>query len=239
MTGQTTNLSKGPGAVQSLSACSFPDAGAADPAGPAARWPPGPHRPAAPAAASHGGVGRRQPHRQRNPSPIDSRWYLEPDLPWSTGLAPVSSPHARGATWRSGIAEVLAGCARLLRPGGLLVTVTKSTRRSGRLNDLAATTVRLAEQAGFGYLQHVIALHAAVRMGALVAGRRSGSSPRPALRPPAWLRWWAARLRPATPGPHRLPVLRGWPGWPGRPSSGQALPGGRDPPRPHARARPG
>jgi hypothetical protein len=37
-----------------LSACSFPDAGAADPAGPAARWPPGPHRPAAPAAASHG-----------------------------------------------------------------------------------------------------------------------------------------------------------------------------------------
>jgi shikimate kinase len=185
------------------------------------------------------GVGRRQPHRQRNPSPIDSRWYLEPDLPWSTGLAPVSSPHAGGVTWRSGIAEVLAGCARLPRPGGLLVTVTKITRRSGRLNDLAATTVRLAEQAGFGYLQHVIALHAAVRMGALVAGRRSGSSPRPALRPPAWLRWWAARLRPATPGPHRLPVLRGWPGWPGRPSSGQALPGGRDPPRPHARARPG
>jgi hypothetical protein len=47
--------------------------------------------------------------------------------------------------------------------------VTKNTRRSGRLNDLAATTVRLAEQAGFGYLQHLIALHASVRDGRLVA----------------------------------------------------------------------
>lgn len=77
--------------------------------------------------------------------------------------------HARGGTLRSGIAEVLAGCAWLLRPGGLLVTVTKNTRRLGRLNDLAATTVQLAEQAGFGYLQHLIALHAGVRDGRLVA----------------------------------------------------------------------
>jgi modification methylase len=82
---------------------------------------------------------------------------------------PANLGHARGDTWRSGIAEVLAGCAWLLRPGGLLVTVTKNTRRVGRLNDLAATTVRLAEQAGFGYLQHVVALHAVVRDGRLVA----------------------------------------------------------------------
>jgi len=47
--------------------------------------------------------------------------------------------------------------------------VTKNTRRAGRLNDLAATTVALAEGAGFGYLQHLIALHAAVRDGQLVA----------------------------------------------------------------------
>jgi modification methylase len=82
---------------------------------------------------------------------------------------PANLGHARGQTWRSGIAEVLAGCARLLRPGGLLVTVTKNTRRSGRLNDLAGATVQLAEEAGFGYLQHIIALHAAVRDGQLVA----------------------------------------------------------------------
>jgi len=83
---------------------------------------------------------------------------------------PANLGHARGQTWRSGIAEVLAGCAWLLRSdGGLLVTVTKNTRRQGRLNDLAATTVRLAEQAGLGYLQHIVALHAAVRDGRLVA----------------------------------------------------------------------
>jgi modification methylase len=82
---------------------------------------------------------------------------------------PANLGHARGQVWRSGIAEVLAGCAWLLRPGGLLVTVTKNTRRLGRLNDLAAGTVELAEQAGFGYLQHIIALHAAVRDGGLAA----------------------------------------------------------------------
>ena len=64
---------------------------------------------------------------------------------------------------------MLAGCAQLLRPGGLLVTVTKNTRRVGRLHDLATVTVGLAEAAGLGYLQHIVALHAAVRDGALVA----------------------------------------------------------------------
>ena len=47
--------------------------------------------------------------------------------------------------------------------------MTKNTRRAGRLNDLAAATVQLASQAGFGYLQHLIALHAGVRNGGLVA----------------------------------------------------------------------
>jgi excisionase family DNA binding protein len=49
------------------------------------------------------------------------------------------------------------------------VTVTKNSRQRGQLNDLAAATVALAHQAGFGYLQHVLALHAAVRDGRLVA----------------------------------------------------------------------
>jgi len=82
---------------------------------------------------------------------------------------PANLGHARGQAWQSAIGEVLAGCAWLLRPGGLLVTVTKNTRRSGRLNDLAATAVQLAEQAGLCYLQHIIALHAAVRDSGLVA----------------------------------------------------------------------
>jgi modification methylase len=82
---------------------------------------------------------------------------------------PANLGRSRGQGWRTGIAEVLAGCAQLLRPGGLVVIVTKNTRRAGRLNDLATVTVQLADQAGFGYLQHLIALHAAVRHGGLVA----------------------------------------------------------------------
>jgi tRNA G10 N-methylase Trm11 len=82
---------------------------------------------------------------------------------------PTNLGRARGEGWLVGIGEVLAGCAQLLRPGGLLVTVTKNTRRAGRLNDLATVTVQLAEHAGFGYLQHTLALHAAIRDGGLVA----------------------------------------------------------------------
>jgi DNA modification methylase len=71
--------------------------------------------------------------------------------------------HARGDRYLAELAGVYAGCFAVLRPGGLLVVVTKNLRRRGRLLDLAAATVQLAEQAGFGYLQHVLALHAAVR----------------------------------------------------------------------------
>jgi modification methylase len=82
---------------------------------------------------------------------------------------PSNLGHVRGDSWRAGIAEVLLGCAYVLRPGGLLVTVTKNTRRAGCLNDLATATVRLANQAGFAYLQHIVVLHAAIRDGGLIA----------------------------------------------------------------------
>lgn len=77
--------------------------------------------------------------------------------------------HARGAAYESAIAEVYAACRTVLRPGGRLVVVTKNTRRQGRTFDLAGLTVALATGAGFSYLGHVIALHAAVRDGDLVA----------------------------------------------------------------------
>jgi SAM-dependent methyltransferase len=77
--------------------------------------------------------------------------------------------HARGATYLVEMAIVYAGCFQVLRPGGLLVTVTRNLRRKGRVFDLAGETVRLAEQAGYQYLQHVIALLAAVRASSLHA----------------------------------------------------------------------
>lgn len=77
--------------------------------------------------------------------------------------------HARGDAYEEAMAEVYAGCFALLRPGGILVTVTKNTRRGGRTLDLAGLTSALARRAGFSYLAHVVALHAAVRDGQLLA----------------------------------------------------------------------
>jgi modification methylase len=82
---------------------------------------------------------------------------------------PANLGHARGQRYLQAMAEVYAACAKVLRPGGLLVTVTRNPRPQGRLFDLAAATVQLAQQAGLVYLQHVIALHAAIRDGRLVA----------------------------------------------------------------------
>lgn len=77
--------------------------------------------------------------------------------------------HARGGVYEAAMAEIYAGCFALLRPGGILVTVTKHTRRGGRTLDLAGLTSRLVRGAGFDYLAHVVALHAAIRDGQLVA----------------------------------------------------------------------
>lgn len=59
-----------------------------------------------------------------------------------------------------------AGCRRLLRPGGLLVTIMTSHYRNAGGWNLAALTVALAEAAGLGYLQLLTALQGAVE-GAL------------------------------------------------------------------------
>ncbi len=82
---------------------------------------------------------------------------------------PANLGHACGQRYLQAMAEVYAACATVLRPGGFLVTVARNPRPQGRLFDLAAATVKLAQQAGLHYLQHVIALHAAIRDGRLVA----------------------------------------------------------------------
>ncbi len=105
---------------------------------------------------------------------IDRRAWLEGGRLCDAGTLNYSADrknlgHARGAAYASAMAEVYAGCARLIRPGGHLVVVTKNTRRKGRLLDLAGLSVALCAEAGFSYLGHVIALHAAVRDSELVA----------------------------------------------------------------------
>ena len=105
---------------------------------------------------------------------IDKRAWLAgkrlcPDdtLNYSTDRANLG--HARGADYETAMAEIYAACHAVLRPGGHLVVVTKNTRRKGRTLDLAGLTVALATAAGFTYIGHVVALHAAIRDGDLAA----------------------------------------------------------------------
>jgi DNA modification methylase len=80
--------------------------------------------------------------------------------------------HARGAAYEDAMGEIYASCFAVLRPGGLIAVVTKNMRRKGRTTDLAGLTIALCEQVGFTYLQHVVALHAALADSDLV-GRPS------------------------------------------------------------------
>ncbi len=83
--------------------------------------------------------------------------------------------------------ELVAACTQVLRPGGLLITVTGNTHNPDRLIDRAGNTVAAAQAAGLDYLQHIVAVHAAVRDSDLAAppsastgetGDASGRAPR-------------------------------------------------------------
>lgn len=100
--------------------------------------------------------------------------------------------HARSDDYRDAMTAIYQACFAALRPGGLLVTVTKNTRRGGRLVDLAAATRRLATSVGFAYLQHVVALHVGIRDGRLV--------PRPSF-------WQLHHLRRARAAGQRLHLV--------------------------------
>jgi modification methylase len=124
--------------------------------------------------------------------------------------------HARGAAYLGEMAGVYAGCFQVLRPGGLLVTVTRNLRRQGRVFDLAAATVTLAEQAGYQYLQHVVALLAAVRDSDLFA------------RPSFWQLHQTRRARergePASLLVHEDVLVFAKPGFSARPGAASATP---------------
>jgi len=83
-------------------------------------------------------------------------------------------PRARAARRNTGpstaaVAALYDACLAVLRPGGLLVTIPADSPARGDCVDGGPTSVELAQQAGFGYLQHVIALRAAIRDGLLDA----------------------------------------------------------------------
>jgi hypothetical protein len=79
-----------------------------------------------------------------------------------------------GRSCQDAIASAFAVGARLLRAGGVLVTVTKHRRHAGRAQDMAGRSVELGRAAGLAYVGHVIALQAAVADGALTARPSAG-----------------------------------------------------------------
>lgn len=77
--------------------------------------------------------------------------------------------NAAGESYLSVMASMYTACARMLKPGGFLVIVTKNLRVQGALRNLAGDTVALAQHAGLVYHQHVIALLAGIHEGELRA----------------------------------------------------------------------
>lgn len=68
-----------------------------------------------------------------------------------------------------GFAQILGGCATLLRPGGVVVVTARPWRKRGELVDLPSAVIAAGLRAGLVPIERCIALLAAVRDGHLVA----------------------------------------------------------------------
>lgn len=68
-----------------------------------------------------------------------------------------------------GFAQILAGCATLLRPGGIVVVTARPWRKRGALVDLPSAVIAAGLRAGLVPTERCVALLAAVRDGQLVA----------------------------------------------------------------------
>ncbi|MGC5322359.1 TRM11 family SAM-dependent methyltransferase [Micromonospora arida] len=68
-----------------------------------------------------------------------------------------------------GFAEILRGCATLLRPGGTVVVTARPWRKRGELIDLPSAVIAAGLRAGLVPTERCVALLTAVRHGQLVA----------------------------------------------------------------------
>ncbi|WP_374224681.1 TRM11 family methyltransferase [Micromonospora sp. C51] len=68
-----------------------------------------------------------------------------------------------------GFTQILAGCATLLRPGGVVVVTARPWRKRGELVDLPSAVIAAGQRAGLIPIERCVALLAAVRDGQLVA----------------------------------------------------------------------
>ncbi|MFY1652818.1 TRM11 family SAM-dependent methyltransferase [Solwaraspora sp. WMMB762] len=68
-----------------------------------------------------------------------------------------------------GFTEILAGCATLLKPGGIVVVTARPWRKRGELVDLPSAVIGAGVAAGLVPVERCVALLAAVRGGRLIA----------------------------------------------------------------------
>ena len=106
--------------------------------------------------------------------------------PGNLAHLPAAGGRGRRPSFTDALAEILAGCARMLAPQGRLVLTARPYRSQGALVDLPGRIVRLAEGAGLSLCGHHVALLCGLRCGELVPRtsffqlqrQRSGATPR-------------------------------------------------------------
>jgi SAM-dependent methyltransferase len=111
------------------------------------------------AAYNHGQVRPRPGHGVQ-------KWHNR----YSTN--PQNLGNTNPARLLAGVQQILAGCAGVLRPGGLVVLTTRPWRLHGALVDLPGQVARAAERAGLAPLERNVALLAGLR-GQRLVGRAS------------------------------------------------------------------
>ena len=99
---------------------------------------------------------------------------------------PARPTQRRSDSFAAAFAEILAGCARMLAPGGHLVLTVRPYRSRGALVDLPGQTIKLARDAGLALANRHVALLCGLRGGELVSRssffqiqhQRAGAIPR-------------------------------------------------------------
>jgi SAM-dependent methyltransferase len=111
--------------------------------------------------STHGHV-RKHPDRVEK---LNTRYSRNPD---NLAHLPARRRGPGGTDFETALAEILAGCRRMLAPGGHLFLTVRPYRQQGALVDLPGRLIQLAAQAGLTLASREVALLCGLRGGELV-----------------------------------------------------------------------
>jgi len=81
---------------------------------------------------------------------------------------PANLAHVSHAALQDGMVQILTGCRRLLRPGGIVAMTVRPYRHRGTLIDLPGAMIRAGQRAGLTPLERNVALLAGLRGDQLI-----------------------------------------------------------------------